>query len=132
LSEEAIFQVKLIIFALKVVISCILLSCTSDKESSDKESKGSVYIALAAPLSGPLNEFGWSMVRGVRVRIGNGKNEAVCNGRSVKVMVLDDKGDAIQALRLAKNISAYHSILAVIGKLTTGCTPCCNPCVQFG
>jgi branched-chain amino acid transport system substrate-binding protein len=123
LSEEAIFQVKLIIFALKVVlISCILLSCTSEKESSDKESKGSIFIALAAPLSGPLSEFGWSMVRGARMRIGNGKDETVCTGRSVKLMVLDDKGDATQALRLAKNISGYQSIVAVIGHLTTGCT----------
>ena len=114
---------KLIIFTLKVVlISCVLLSCTSDKESSDKASKGPVYIALTAPLSGPLSDFGWSMLRGARMRIGDDKDETPYTGRSVKLMVLDDKGDATEALKLAKNISGRQSIVAVIGHLTTVCT----------
>lgn len=114
---------KLIIFTLKVVlISCILLSCTSDKEASGKESKESVYIALTAPLSGPLSDFGWSMLRGARMRIGNGKNETLCTGRSVKLMTFDDKGDATEALTLARNISDHQSMVAVIGHLTTVCT----------
>ncbi len=114
---------KLIIFTLKVVlISCILLSCTSDKEASGKESKESVYIALTAPLSGPLSDFGWSMLRGARMRTGNGKNETLCTGRSVKLMTFDDKGDATEALTLARNISDHQSMVAVIGHLTTVCT----------
>jgi len=105
-----------------IFIFCILLACTSDKDASDKASKESVYIALAAPLSGPLSDFGWSMLRGARMRIGDDKDETLCTGRSVKLMTLDDKGDATEALKLAKNISAHQSIVAVIGHLTTVCT----------
>jgi branched-chain amino acid transport system substrate-binding protein len=117
------FQVNLIIFTIRVfLIFCILFSCLSDKECSAEKNRESVCIALAAPLSGPLSEFGWSMLRGARMRIGDGEDETLRIGRSVKLMALDDKGDAAEALRLAKNISSHQSMVAVIGHLTTLCT----------
>jgi branched-chain amino acid transport system substrate-binding protein len=128
LSEEAIFQVKLVVFTLRgILIFCILLLCTSNRQSSAKESTESVYIAVIAPLSGPLSDFGWSMLRGARMRIGDGEDETRWTGRPVKLMALDDKGDASEALRLAKNISSHQSMVAVIGHLTTVCTRAAIP-----
>jgi len=56
------------------------------------------------------------------MRIGDGTDETLCTGRSVELMALDDKGDAAEALRLAKNIGWHQSMVAVIGHLTTLCT----------
>ena len=113
---------KRAIFSLKVfLISCILLSCTSGEELANR-SQRPIYIALVAPLSGPLSEFGWSMLRGGRMRIEEGKDKTPGNGRVVKLIALDDRGNARQAIRLATNMSSHQSIVVVIGHLTTVCT----------
>ena len=114
---------KLIISIFKaLLISCILLSCTSGEEPANKRSQGPIYIAVVAPLSGPLSEFGWSMLRGARMRIEEGKDKTLRNGRPVKLIALDDRGKAQQAITLATNMSSHQSIVAVLGHLTTACT----------
>ncbi len=114
---------KLITLTLKfILISSILLSCTSGEEPANKSTQGPIYFAIIAPFSGPLSEFGWSMLRGGRMRIEEGKDQTLLNGREVKLIALDDRGKAGDAVRLAKNISSHQSIIAVIGHLTTVCT----------
>ena len=114
---------KLIISIFKaLLISCILLSCTSGEDLTNRRSQGPIYIAVVAPLSGPLSEFGWSMLRGARMRIEKGKDKTLRNGRPVKLIALDDRGKARQAIRLATNMSSHQSIVAVLGHLTTACT----------
>lgn len=114
---------KLITLTLKfILLSCILLSCTLDEEGINKRNTGPVYIALVAPFSGPLSEFGWSMLRGGRMRIEEDKDQTLVNGRAVKLIALNDMGKAQQAISLAKNMSKHQSIVAVVGHLTTVCT----------
>lgn len=114
---------KRAIFTLKVIlISGILLSCTSGEEAANKRGEGHVYIAIVAPLSGPLSEFGRSMLRGGKMRMEEDKDKTLRNGRAVKLIALDDRGKAQQAMSLATNMSSHPSIVAVIGHLTTACT----------
>jgi len=114
---------KPIIFASRIAfISWILLSCTSCGSTSYERNQGPIYIAIVAPFSGPLSEFGWSMLRGGRMRTGEGKDQILLNGRAVKLMALDDGGNAGKAIRLAKNMRSHQSIVSVVGHLTTGCT----------
>ncbi len=105
-----------------VSVPCILLSCTSGGEVSNKASNGPAHIVVVAPFSGPLSEFGWSMLRGARMRIKAGEDRALPHGRAVKVIALDDRAGAQQAVRLAKNMASHRSIVGVIGHLTTSCT----------
>ena len=105
-----------------ILLSFILLSCTSGEDGANKRNTGPVYIAIVAPFSGPLSEFGWSMLRGGRMRIEEGKDKNLLNGRAVKLIALNDMGKAQQAIRLAKNMSSHQSIVAVVGHLTTVCT----------
>lgn len=56
------------------------------------------------------------------MRIEEGKEKTLRNGRVVKLIALDDRGRAQQAIRLATNMSSHQSIVAVIGHLTTVCT----------
>jgi len=62
------------------------------------------------------------MLRGARMRIEKGKDKTLLSGREVKLIALDDKGEAQQAIRLATNMSSHQSIVAIIGHLTTVCT----------
>ncbi len=104
------------------LISFFLLSCTSCEWLATKRNQRPVFIAIAASFSGPLSEFGWSMLRGARMRIDEGKDQILPNNKTVKLIALDDRGKAKEAVRLAKNMSSHQSIVAVIGHLTTGCT----------
>ena len=81
-----------------------------------------MYIALAAPLSGPLSKFGTSMLRGGRMRIDEIKHQRLWNGMTVRLIALNDRGRPQEAARLANNMGSHQSIVAVIGHLTTGCT----------
>ena len=56
------------------------------------------------------------------MRIEEGKDKTLRNGRPVKLIALDDRGKARQAIRLATNMSSHQSIVAVLGHLTTACT----------
>jgi ABC-type branched-subunit amino acid transport system substrate-binding protein len=114
-TKGAIVSLKLIL------ISGILLSCTSGEEPANRDQEP-IYIAIVAPLSGPLSEFGWSMLRGSRMRIEEAKHESPGHGRPARLIALDDRGKAQQAIRLATNMSSHQSMVGVIGHLTTGCT----------
>ncbi|HUU40363.1 MAG TPA: branched-chain amino acid ABC transporter substrate-binding protein [Desulfatiglandales bacterium] len=103
-------------------ISCILLSCALGEEPENKRIKRPTFIVIVAPFSGSLAEYGRSMLRGGKMRIAEFNDQNFLNGRSVKLMALDDKGDPQEASRLAENIVGYGSIFGVIGHLTTGCT----------
>ncbi len=101
-------------------IFCSLLSCTFEKPEN-KRIQRPIFIVIVSPLSGPLAEFGKSMLRGGKMRTTEGKDQNFLNGRPVKLMALDDKGKPEEALRLAGNIAHHDSIVGVIGHLTTGC-----------
>ena len=115
-----------------IFISCILVLCTSCTASAHEKEANKAYIALVAPLSGPLSEFGWSMLRAGRMRLDEDKNRRPRNGIAVKLLTLDDKGNAAEALQLTRNVTNNQSMVAVIGHLTTTCTlaalPVYNSC----
>lgn len=115
-------MIRIISPVITILISCILLSCTPDEGPERKRSQRPIFIAIVAPLSGPLAEFGWSMLRGGRMRIDEATNQTHFNGRAVKLIALDDRGKAAHAIQLAENLKGHPSIVAVIGHLTTGCT----------
>lgn len=109
--------------ALRVVlISCILPWCTSNADSWGKTTEELAHIGLIAPLSGPLSDFGWSMLRGARIRMGDATDQALRATRGVRLIALDDEGNAIGARRVAESISGRPSMVAAIGHLTTAGT----------
>jgi len=105
-----------------IFISCILVLCTSCTVSAHETEENTANIALVAPLSGPLSEFGWSMLRAGRMRLDEDKNRRPCNGITVKLLALDDKGNAAEALQSTRSVTNNKSTVAVIGHLTTTCT----------
>jgi branched-chain amino acid transport system substrate-binding protein len=105
-----------------VFVSCILVLCTSQTTYAHEQDTIKAYIALVAPLSGPLSEFGWSMLRAGRMRLDEDEDRGLRNAIGVKLLVLDDKGNAARALQLTRTVADNQSVVAVIGHLTTTCT----------
>ena len=105
-----------------IIIACILVLFTSCTAYAHEKRANEVDIALVAPLSGPLSEFGWSMLRAGRMRLAENENRRLRNGIAVKLLALDDRGDAAKALQLTHSVTNHQSMVAVIGHLTTTCT----------
>jgi branched-chain amino acid transport system substrate-binding protein len=105
-----------------VFVSCILVLCTSYTTYAHEQDTINAYIALVAPLSGPLSEFGWSMLRAGRMRLDEDEDRGLRNAIAVKLLALDDKGNAAEALQLTRTVGDNQSVVAVIGHLTTTCT----------
>lgn len=113
---------RTLVFATKaMVLLGMLLSCTSREEIAGTGNQGPLSIVLIASLSGPLSDFGWSMVRGGRMRMEDDTEGSTHNGRAVRLIVLDDRGKAEMACALAKNLD-NNRMAGVIGHLTTGST----------
>jgi branched-chain amino acid transport system substrate-binding protein len=94
----------------------------------DNGNQRPIFIALVAPFSGPLAEYGRSMLRGARTRGNEGGDHSHPHARPVRLIALDDGGDPARAMQLAGHIASHPSIVAVVGHLTTTCTLAAIPC----
>jgi branched-chain amino acid transport system substrate-binding protein len=113
----------MIFIVISILVPCVLLLFNSRCEGDEgKRNQRPVYIAIVVPLSGPLAEFGHSMVRGGRMRADEDINKSHLHCSPVKLLILDDRGEATDAIRLSESIKDHLSIVSVIGHLTTGCT----------
>jgi ABC-type branched-subunit amino acid transport system substrate-binding protein len=114
---------RMIFTIILILIPYFLLSFISGGEGAEgKRNLRPIYIAMVVPLSGNLAEFGRSMLRGGRTRADEDAMKSHLHGSTVKLLALDDRGEATDAMRLAENLKDHPSIGAVIGHLTTGCT----------
>ncbi len=107
----------------KLIISlCILPLIAAGiifiKKSSWFE-KDTVYIALAAPMSGPAKIGGEAMFRAVSLYLDQiNKNGRELEGKKIELIVSDDKNDEQTAADMAARIVAGKKALLVIGHLT--------------
>jgi branched-chain amino acid transport system substrate-binding protein len=62
------------------------------------------------------------MLRGARTRIDEDANNTLPHKSAVKLLALDDRGEATYAVTLAQNLKTHPTIVAAVGHLTTGCT----------
>jgi len=114
---------KRIIPVLIPPLSVFFLLCLSSGHTSEiKGDDRPIFIAMVAPLSGALAEYGCSMLRGARLRMDDKEGHRKPCERTVRLIAVDDKAEPARAIQLAKNIANHQKIVAVVGHLTTGCT----------
>lgn len=104
-----------------------LLSHASGHAPETKPDQRPRFIAIVAPFSGPLAEYGRSMLRGGKARMDEQGSQSAPPGGVVSLISLDDRGEVTRAMQLAKHIPSRSSITAVVGHLTTGCTRAAIP-----
>jgi branched-chain amino acid transport system substrate-binding protein len=113
---------RITLFFIGACFGLLLLFSPSGHPSETKGDQRPIFIAIIAPFSGPLAEWGSSMLRGARLRMAEEEDQSHPNRKAVRLIALDDRGEPARALRLAENIAGHPSIVAVVGHLTTGCT----------
>jgi branched-chain amino acid transport system substrate-binding protein len=116
-------SIKCIIsFLISGLLLLFIVLQPSGYASDAKGDQRPIFIAVVAPFSGPLAEYGHSMLRGATLRGNEQRDQLDPNTKEVKLIALDDRGEPDRAMKLAENMAGHPLIAAVVGHLTTGCT----------
>ena len=107
-------QLFLLILGLLIVMTIIGSVIANFTYLSDDEDK-TVRIAVVGPMSGPLAVDGKSLEQGAQLYAETINADGGIRGGRVIVDVYDDKNDPAEAQRIAEELSANSTTLAVIG-----------------
>ena len=107
-------NIKLIIvFVLSSLV--FMVSCSNNKTSNNDF----LLIGMQGPLTGSIEFYGTQTLGGVELAIKEVNRTGGINGKQVKVVAFDSKGDAKESL-LTANSLITSSVCAVIGESTSG------------
>jgi branched-chain amino acid transport system substrate-binding protein len=120
--QRTLTMKRIIPFLIPALSLFLLLPRPSGHASETNGDQRPLFIAVVAPLSGPLAECGSSMLRGATLRVDERGDQSHPHGKAVRLIALDDRGEPTRALELAGHMARHPSIVAVVGHLTTGCT----------
>lgn len=98
-----------------IVISLFLGLFGCAKSSSD-----TIKVALVAPLTGDQAELGLDELHAAELAADEINAKGGINGKKVVIVGMDDKHDPLEATKIANNLVADSSIIAVIGHLNSG------------
>ena len=120
---------KFLALLLAVAMTLALVACggnsANNANGGNADSTGSdgdtITIALIANTTGDNAEYGISVRNGAMLYIDQLNAEGGINGKQVKVLEYDDKGDGVEAVN-AFNLAMEQGITAVIGSVLTGPT----------
>ena len=86
-----------------------------------------VKIALTAPLTGNLSQYGESFQNSVTLACKQWNDKGGVLGRSVELVIEDTAGDPAQAATVAQKIVSDGSIFAEVGDFNTACCMAAQP-----
>ncbi|MCP4691684.1 MAG: ABC transporter substrate-binding protein, partial [Desulfobacterales bacterium] len=104
---------------LALVISTLLLHPPASAQSRGS-GDDNLYIAIAAPITGPSNEYGKESVNVVNMVLDQVNAAGGVNGKTVKALVFDDENHPKKAEEAARRIAENDKILFVIGHMRSG------------
>lgn len=108
---------KMVALALACVLTAGLLTGCGGK----KEAGGEIVVGLLANTTGSAAVYGISVRNGAMLYIDELNAKGGINGKTVKVIEYDDKGDATEAIN-AYNRLVSDGVTAIIGSVLTGAT----------
>ena len=117
---------KIMSAAMAAAMAMSLAACGGSASSSaapaaSGASADSITIGLLAPLSGDAAVYGQAVRNGAMLYINEINAKGGINGKQVKVLEYDDKGDGVEAVN-AYNLACDNGITAVFGATLTGPT----------
>ena len=99
-------------------------------EETPAAAGGPIRIALAAPLTGGLSNFGEQFRQGVEFKAHEVNSAGGINGRMVEIVSFDDRNDPAEAASIAQMIAADETILGVVGHFSSSCIFAATPIYQ--
>lgn len=76
-----------------------------------------VKIGVVLPMTGPLAAFGQTSSDGLK--IAHEQNHTLKNGDTVKIIVLDDRGDKVEAATATRRLIDKNKVTAILGEVAS-------------
>src|SRR6478672_4910296 len=100
------------------VVAALLLVSTSGCPSGS--SSNEIVIGHYASMSGSEATFGRSTDEGIKIAVDEINKEGGINGKKVRVITYDDKGDAREAGAAVTRLISKDGVVAVLGEVASG------------
>ncbi|ALS22559.1 ABC transporter substrate-binding protein [Paenibacillus naphthalenovorans] len=88
---------------------------------------GTIQIGLSAPISGTQAQYGEAFKNGAELAAKQINEAGGIDGKQVKIVIEDDKGDPSEAVNVANKFSSNKDILAVVGHFNSSATLAAAP-----
>ncbi len=95
----------------------VIVSCTGNKKNNSDDEF--LLIGMQGPLTGSIEFYGTQTLGGVELAVQEVNRTGGINGKQVKVVAFDSKGDAKESLITANSLIT-SGVCAVIGESTSG------------
>lgn len=98
--------------------------------ANDTSAADPIRIAVVGPMTGADAMYGLGFRSSAEIMAENWNAEGGCLGRTVEIVIFDDKGSPEEAANVAEQIVADESIVAVVGHFTSSCSMAASPVYQ--
>lgn len=114
--------------AILTLVAALVTGCgRSGGTTTGSHGSDTINIGLAAPLSGSSAEYGEQFKKGAELAVKLANDAGGIQGKKVKLVVQDDKGDPKEAANIANKFASDKSTLAVIGHFNSSATLAAAP-----
>ena len=98
--------------------------------ANDTSAADPIRIAVVGPMTGADAMYGLGFRSSAEIMAEKWNAEGGCLGRTVEIVIFDDKGSPEEAANVAEQIVADESIVAVVGHFTSSCSMAASPVYQ--
>ncbi len=119
---------KILVLMLVLGLAAMGAGCGGAEEP--QEEAGTLYIGLAAPLTGDSAMYGETVRDGVVYAVDEINAAGGINGQQIELIMEDDKGDPQEAAMVAQKLSENQDIFCIIGHVNSSCTIAALPIYQ--
>lgn len=109
---------RLLIFAI-ITVMVMMTACSSNGENSKSDT---IHIGVSGPTSGTQAQYGEAFKNGAELAAKQMNDAGGIDGKQVKIVVEDDKGEPNEAVNVANKFSTNKDILAVVGHFNSSAT----------
>lgn len=113
--------IKVLVIALVLGLAVCGTGC-SGSEKAEGDASDTIYIGLAAPLTGDSAMYGETVRDGVSFAVDEINNAGGIDGKKIELVIQDDKGDPQEAAMVAQKLSEDQKLFCVIGHVNSSCT----------
>jgi branched-chain amino acid transport system substrate-binding protein len=112
----------------------LIIGCSSDKSSKgSNSSSGEIVLGHYASMTGGEATFGHSTDNGIRLAIDEINAAGGVNGKQVRVITYDDKGEKAEAGTAVTRLVTKDNVVAVLGEVASGLSLVAAPiCQEYG
>lgn len=113
-----------------IVVLALAFSCSRKSQTNEQPNRSTIKIGYFGDLTGPTYNFGQSAMNGVLMAAAQINQYGGIDNRQIDVVILDDRGSAEEAARLAGKLIDQDKVVAIIAGGVSGNSRAAAPKAQ--